>query len=70
MGTRLLYRARDGQNLLLALDGARAGEADLLEECSKHIARYKLPKAFCFMDEIVRSPSGKADYRWARAQVS
>ena len=31
-----------------------------------HIAAYKLPKVFVFVDEITRSPSGKADYRWAR----
>lgn len=45
-------------------------EADLLAEAERHIARYKLPKAFVFVDEIVRSPSGKADYRWARGIVS
>jgi fatty-acyl-CoA synthase len=50
-------------------DGATATEADLLEECSRHLARYKLPKLFLFLDEIVRSPNGKADYRWARTQV-
>ena len=38
----------------------------LLAEAARHIARYKLPKAIVFVDEIVRSPSGKADYRWAR----
>jgi acyl-CoA synthetase (AMP-forming)/AMP-acid ligase II len=30
------------------------------------LARYKLPKAWVFVDEVLRSPSGKADYRWAR----
>jgi len=49
--------------------GATATESDLLAECERHLARYKLPKAFVFRDEIVRSPSGKADYRWARSQV-
>ena len=33
---------------------------------AEHIARYKLPKDIVFVDEIVRSPAGKADYRWAR----
>jgi len=51
-------------------EGKPASEAELLEECAKHIARYKLPKAFLFRDEIVRSPSGKADYRWAKDQAS
>jgi len=50
--------------------GANAGEAELLAEAAKHLARYKLPKAFVFRSSIQRSPSGKADYRWARAQVS
>ena len=34
-------------------------------EASAHIARYKLPKDVVFVDAIQRSPSGKADYRWA-----
>ena len=50
-------------------DGRRVTEESLLTECAKHIARYKLPKAFIFLDEILRSPNGKADYRWAKAQV-
>jgi acyl-CoA synthetase (AMP-forming)/AMP-acid ligase II len=49
--------------------GATAGPDDLLEEAARHIARYKLPKAFRFVDEIIRSPAGKADYRWARNQA-
>jgi fatty-acyl-CoA synthase len=47
-------------------DGRGPDEASLLEEAARHIARYKLPKAFVFVPEIVRSPSGKADYRWAK----
>lgn len=44
-------------------------ERELSAEAEKHIARYKLPKAYLFLDEIVRSPSGKADYRWAKSLV-
>lgn len=47
-------------------DGAAVSADDLRVEAARHIARYKLPKAFMFVDEIVRSPAGKADYRWAR----
>ena len=47
--------------------GERASEASLLDEAAAHLAAYKLPKAFVFVDELVRAPSGKADYRWARA---
>jgi 3-oxocholest-4-en-26-oate---CoA ligase len=51
-------------------DGMQVGEQALIESCAAHLARYKLPKAIVFRDEIVRSPSGKADYRWAREQVT
>jgi len=49
--------------------GASTTPADLLAECGKHIARYKLPKQFVFRERIQRSPSGKADYRWAKEQA-
>jgi len=49
--------------------GERASAEDLLCECAKHLARYKLPKAIVFRDRIPRSPSGKPDYRWAREQA-
>jgi len=51
-------------------EGATATPEDLLAEAGKHLARFKLPKAFVFRDEIERSPSGKPDYRWAKEQVS
>jgi acyl-CoA synthetase (AMP-forming)/AMP-acid ligase II len=50
-------------------DGVDVTSDDLLAECEKHIARYKFPKDFVFVDQVVRSPAGKADYRWATAQV-
>jgi fatty-acyl-CoA synthase len=50
-------------------DGFDVAPADLLEECEKHIARYKLPKQIVFVPHVVRSPAGKADYRWAREQA-
>jgi fatty-acyl-CoA synthase len=51
-----------------ALDAhALLDDRALLAEAGHHIARYKLPKAIVRVDEIVRSPSGKADYRWAAA---
>ena len=39
---------------------------ELIEFAAQHLARYKLPRAILFVDEMVRSPSGKADYRWAK----
>lgn len=46
--------------------GESADEEALKATASGHISRYKLPKAFVFVDTVVRAPSGKADYRWAR----
>ena len=31
------------------------------------LAGYKLPKHLVVVDQVVRSPAGKADYRWAKA---
>ncbi|KAA0234424.1 MAG: Long-chain-fatty-acid--CoA/3-oxocholest-4-en-26-oate--CoA ligase [Acidimicrobiales bacterium] len=42
---------------------------ELIEVAARHIARFKLPKAFVFRDSITRSPAGKADYRWAKEQA-
>lgn len=49
--------------------GAAATAEELSAHASKFVARYKLPKSYRFLPAIQRSPSGKADYRWARAQV-
>ena len=48
-------------------EGYEATDKQLLAEASNHVARYKLPKEIVRVEEIVRSPSGKADYRWARS---
>jgi 3-oxocholest-4-en-26-oate---CoA ligase len=34
--------------------------------CKQEIADYKAPKDVIFVPKVVRSPSGKADYNWAR----
>ena len=50
--------------------GAIASTTDLVTEATRHIARFKLPKEFLIVDHIQRSPSGKADYRWAQQLAS
>ena len=40
---------------------------DLATHCKASLAGYKAPKQLVVVDAIVRSPSGKADYRWARS---
>jgi fatty-acyl-CoA synthase len=60
---------RFGQQVTAVVQ-ARAGEVpgkeELCDFAARHIARYKLPREIIFVDEMVRSPSGKADYRWAK----
>jgi fatty-acyl-CoA synthase len=46
--------------------GAAASEAELRGAAGEHVADFKVPRRVLFVDEIVRSPSGKPDYRWAR----
>jgi len=60
---------RFGQQVTAVVQARRGEEPtpeELTEFAARHLARYKLPRAFVFVDEMVRSPSGKADYRWAR----
>lgn len=47
-------------------DGVEPDSSDILKICEEHIARYKLPKDFVYVSEVFRSPSGKADYKWAK----
>lgn len=47
--------------------GIEDGDASILEECGRHVARYKLPKQLVRVAMIRRSPSGKPDYDWARS---
>jgi acyl-CoA synthetase (AMP-forming)/AMP-acid ligase II len=36
------------------------------EHCRQHVAGYKVPRELHLVASIVRSPSGKPDYRWAK----
>ena len=50
--------------------GQRPSEDELKGAAGEHIAGYKLPKVFVFVERVERSPSGKPDYRWARAAAA
>ena len=59
--------------LVQLADGVTPGPAltaGILAVAAEHIARYKLPKDVLYRDRVLRSASGKADYRWAKAEVS
>jgi acyl-CoA synthetase (AMP-forming)/AMP-acid ligase II len=51
-------------------EGEEVTDQELQAEAEKYVARYKLPKAYLRRDQLVRSPAGKADYRWARSQAT
>jgi fatty-acyl-CoA synthase len=50
--------------------GTKAADDELRDTAATQIARYKLPKAFIFVEALVRAPSGKPDYRWAKATAT
>jgi len=55
-------------NEVVAIIQARGQNPDrdnILQEAAKHVARYKLPKAFRFVEHLQRQPNGKTDYDWA-----
>ncbi|MBD0843000.1 acyl-CoA synthetase [Streptomyces sp. TRM68416] len=48
-------------------DGAdRPSLEDIQRHCRDRLAGYKIPRQLVVTDAVRRSPSGKADYRWAR----
>ena len=51
---------RDGDGVVLTLE-------ELQDHCRAKIAGYKVPRQLHLVDQVVRSPSGKPDYRWAVA---
>lgn len=56
-----------------ALVQPRPGKTPSIEElvahCRKHIAGYKVPRQLTLVAEVERMPSGKPDYRWAKARA-
>jgi acyl-CoA synthetase (AMP-forming)/AMP-acid ligase II len=50
--------------------GAFASLEEIQEHCRHKIAGYKLPRVLHVVDKLVRSPSGKPDYRWAQSVCS
>jgi fatty-acyl-CoA synthase len=47
------------------VDGREIEEQDLISFTRENIAGYKLPKQVLFVDEVMRAPNGKANYKWA-----
>ncbi|HMC05317.1 MAG TPA: AMP-binding protein, partial [Actinomycetota bacterium] len=47
--------------------GDRPSEDEIRNHCREALADYKIPRRIVWVAEVVRSPAGKADYRWAAA---
>ncbi len=47
-------------------EGTSPGLDDLVEFTRTKIAGYKVPRELHLVDHMVRSPAGKADYKWAK----
>ena len=45
---------------------ARPTSSRCRTHCRAHLAGYKVPRALHVVDEVARTPAGKADYAWAR----
>ena len=50
--------------------GRRPTLESIQDHCRATIAGYKVPRRLHSVETIVRSPSGKPDYRWATAIVT
>jgi len=49
-----------------ARPGTSPSLESIQEHCRKHVAGYKVPRQLTLVDQMVRSPAGKSDYRWAK----
>ena len=55
---------------VVAVVALRPGEDATVDEllaALEPLARFKRPRRFVIVDEVVRGPNGKADYKWAKA---
>jgi acyl-CoA synthetase (AMP-forming)/AMP-acid ligase II len=43
--------------------------AEVDQHCRTRVSGYKVPRELHLVEEIMRSPSGKADYKWAKEQA-
>ncbi|GGF08487.1 AMP-binding protein [Williamsia phyllosphaerae] len=62
---------RFGQKVAAVVSVVEGADAPTLDEiqttCRERIAGYKVPRTITVVEQIHRSPAGKADYKWASA---
>ena len=47
-------------------EGHEITEQELISYTRENLAGYKLPKQVLFVEEVMRAPNGKANYKWAK----
>ncbi|HEX7168449.1 MAG TPA: acyl-CoA synthetase [Acidimicrobiales bacterium] len=64
---------RWGQRVTAVVSVREGMEAPTVDELAAHcrasLAGYKVPRSLVVVDAVLRSPSGKPDYRWARERA-
>jgi fatty-acyl-CoA synthase len=55
---------------VLSLRPGEEASNDDLTAALEPLARFKRPRRFVIVDEVVRGPNGKADYKWAKAEAA
>jgi acyl-CoA synthetase (AMP-forming)/AMP-acid ligase II len=56
--------------VVMPAHGADVSLEAIQEHCRDKLAGYKVPRDICVVDEVVRSPAGKTDYRWAKERAA
>ena len=44
-------------------------EGELIDFTREQLSGYKLPKQVLFVEEVMRAPNGKANYKWAKEEA-
>jgi acyl-CoA synthetase (AMP-forming)/AMP-acid ligase II len=58
--------AQWGEQVVAVVQAEDVTLDELQAHCRERLAGYKVPRALRVVDEVKRSPSGKADYKWAK----
>ena len=61
----LILTSRD----VLAIRHGATTSRDDIDAALESLARYKRPRRYVFVPEVLRGPNGKADYRWAKEKA-
>ena len=70
---RIVAAREQGERVVAVVQPAPGSSIDLAtlqEHVRASVAGYKVPRDLVLVDKVVRSPAGKADYRWAKEHAT